>query len=165
VTILALLVSLLMGIGSLAWGFYTSGYTQPAIWLMGLGLVWALCLWRRWWWFASLGLIASVSAAAAGLWLGLGPGWMITGCLGALMTWDLSDFARRLRSRAGEDDLHALERAHIARLTILAVLGLLLATAAMLVRLRFSFEWAALLVLVAALGLTQLISWLRRGGS
>ena len=34
----------------------------------------------------------------------------------------------------------------------------------MLVRLEFTFEWVVLLTLIAALGVTQLVSWLRRGG-
>jgi hypothetical protein len=61
------------------------------------------------------------------------------------------------------DDLRALERRHLTRLTIVTVIGVLLASIAMLVRLEFTFEWVMLLTLVGVLGVTQLVSWLRRG--
>jgi len=44
------------------------------------------------------------------------------------------------------------------------LIGLLLASIAMLVRLEFTLEWMMLLALIGALGVTQLVSWLRRRG-
>jgi len=91
-----------------------------------------------------------------------------SGALGGLMAWDLTDFMRRLRFAAGQgtpkqyDELKSLERRHLARLTVIALAGLLLASMAMLVRLEFTFEWVVLLTLVTVLGVTQLVAWLRR---
>jgi hypothetical protein len=95
------------------------------------------------------------------LWIELSPGWMVTGALGALLAWDLTDFMRRLRYAPLMEDLRALERRHLARLTIVTLIGVALASVAMLVRLEFTFEWIMLLTLVAVLGITQLVSWLR----
>jgi hypothetical protein len=89
---------------------------------------------------------------------------MIAGALGALLAWDLTDFMHRLRLVARTDDLRGIERRHLTRSTIVALAGLSLASIPMLVRLEFTFEWVVLLTLVAALGVTQLVSWLRRGG-
>lgn len=163
-TSVALYASLLIGTGSLAWGYYDGGYRHVAFGLLGFGLLWALAQWRRWTWSASLGLLAVTAAAAAGLWLELAAGWMVVGALGGLLAWDLSDFARRLRCAPPRRDMQTLEKVHLARLAILFVFGLLLATGAMLLQLRFTFEWALLLALVAALGITRLVAWLRRGG-
>jgi hypothetical protein len=164
VTSIVLYLSLALGMGSLVWGFYEFGYTRPALWLLGFGLLWGLAQWRRWNWFASLGLAVAVIVAAIGLWIAVPAGWMIAGVVGALIAWDLSDFARRLRLASRDDSLRNLEGAHLMRATILAVLGVFLGSIAMLVRVHFTFEWALLLAFVSAVGISQLVSWLRRGG-
>jgi len=134
----------------------------PARWLILFGLGWLLAAWRRWTWFAALGLFLLVAAAVFGLWIGLPFGWMIAGTLGGLFAWDLSDFARRLQQAAPDDDRRALERRHLTRITLVALAGLGLASIAMAVKLEFTFEWALLLAVVTALGLLQLAGWLRR---
>ncbi|MEW6240251.1 MAG: hypothetical protein AB1564_05525 [Chloroflexota bacterium] len=159
----ALFFCLLMGILSLAWGYYDGGTQQPLRWLLGLGVVWAFALIRRWSWFSAFGLFVLLGFSAAGLWFGLAPGWMIAGALFALLVWDLTDFERRLRLASEDDDANGLARVHLTRLSLVALIGFALASIAMIVRVQFPFEWAALMALVAALGLSQLIGWMRRG--
>jgi hypothetical protein len=150
VTAWTLLASLLLGTGSLAWGYFERGWAEPAAAMLAVGPLWALAVWRRWTWFSSLGLVLCVLAAAAGLWLGLAPGWMLAGSVGGLLAWDLTDFARRLRDARAGEDLRNLERAHLARLGLVGLLGSLLGTIAMRVSLRLTFEWALLAGLLAA---------------
>jgi hypothetical protein len=69
---------------------------------------------------------------------------------------------RRLKFVHITDDKFGLERRHLTRVTIVALAGLLLASIAILVRLEFTLEWMMLLALVGALGITQLVGWLRR---
>ncbi|MEW6028728.1 MAG: hypothetical protein ACOYZ8_00880 [Chloroflexota bacterium] len=159
----ALFFCLLGAALSLAWGYFDVGLQGAVRWLIGLGALWAFALVRRWSWFSAPGFFASLAAAAAGLWLGLAPGWMLAGALFALLVWDLTDFERRLRLAAEGDDVNGLARVHLTRLSLVALIGFALASIAMIVRVQFSFEWAALMVLVAALGLSQLIGWMRRG--
>jgi hypothetical protein len=159
----ALFLCLLGAVSTLAWGYFDGGLEGSLRWLIGLGALWAFALLRRWSWFSAFGLFASLVVAAAGLWFGLAPGWMLAGSLFALLTWDLTDFERRLRLAAEGDDVGGLARVHLTRLSLVALIGFALASIAMLVRLQFSFEWAALMALVAALGLSQLIGWMRRG--
>lgn len=163
-TIFAFAFSVLMGVGSLAFAYNNAGHEMIARLLLGLGGLWLFTAWRRWTWLSSLGILILVGLAGYGLWNELSPGWMISGALGGLLAWDLSEFMRRLRFAARTDDLRGLEQRHLARLTIVALAGVLLASIAMLVRLEFTFEWVVLLTLIAALGITQLVSWLRRGG-
>lgn len=164
-TLLTQLLSIILGVGALAWAYDSSGLAAPARWLLIFGALWLLAAWRRWRWFAALGLFVLVVAAGVGLWIGLPFGWMIAGALGGLFAWDLTDFERRLRQAAPGDDRRGLEARHLARLGLVALAGLGSASIAMAVRLQFSFEWALLLALVGTAGFLQLVSWLRgRGG-
>lgn len=159
----ALFFCLLGSVLTLVWGYFEAGLEGFVRWWIGFGALWAFALIRRRTWSSALGLFASLAVAAAGLWFGLAPGWMLAGALFALLTWDLTDFERRLRLAAEEDDVKGLARVHLARLSLVALIGFALASIAMIARVQFSFEWTALMALVAALGLSQLIGWMRRG--
>ena len=164
-TLLALLFSIVMGVGSLAWGYMQVGLPQFARWMLFFGGAWLLSVWRRWTWFAAVGLIFNFRAAALGLWfLNFAPGWMFAGAIGGLLAWDLTYFRDRLRFVASDDERHGMEARHLVRLSALALLGFVLASAAMAVKLQFNFEWALLLALVAVLGIMQLVRWFRKRG-
>jgi hypothetical protein len=160
----AFAVSVLMGIGSLVYAYSGTGLSQLVNGLLVLGTLWLFAGWRRWTWFSIIAILLTVALAGLGLWIELSPGWMISGALGGLLAWDLSDFMRRLRFVHFTDDKRGLERRHLTRVTIVALAGMLLATISILVRLEFTLEWMMLLALVGALGVTQLVSWLRRRG-
>lgn len=162
-TLPALLLSIIFGIGSLAWGYNQVGLSKFAEWILIFGGVWLFAVWRRWRWFSYIGLAFSFLGAALGLWfLDFTPGWMFAGVIGALLGWDLTDFLYRLRFSASAEERRIVERRHLRRVTLLALLGLLLASIAMLLKLQFNFDWALLLVVVAALGIMQVVSWFRR---
>jgi len=163
-TLFAFVFSVLMSAGSLAYAYNTAGFVMLARYVLVFAALWLFAGWKRWTWFSAIVLLLSLALAGFGLWVELSPGWMISGALGGLLAWDLTAFMRRLRFAARTDDLRGLERRHLARLTIVALAGVFLASIAMLVRLEFTFEWVVLLTLIAGLGITQLVSWLRRGG-
>ena len=159
----AFVVSVLMGVGSLAFAYSGIGQERLVYGLLALGAFWLYAGWRRWAWASSGIILILVTAAGYGLWIELSPGWMIAGALGALLAWDLSEFLRRLKVAPKTDDLRGMQRRHLARLTLVAILGLALASISMLVRLEFTLEWMMLLAVVGVLGITQLVAWLRRG--
>jgi hypothetical protein len=166
VTLFGLLLSIVIGIGSLAWGYLQVGLPQFARWIVLFGAVWMLAVWQRWRWFATIGLIFNFLAAALGLWfLDFPPGWMFAGAIGGLLAWDLTYFRYRQRYVSSEEERHAMEGRHLVRVAVLALLGFLFASLAMAVKLEFNFEWALLLAAVAILGITQLVRWFRRRGS
>lgn len=150
-------VALVVGIGSLARGYLAEGHNTSAYWLLGFGVFWLLAEIRHWRWFASLGFLASVAAAGYGLWIGLPSGWMLSGALAALIAWDLSDFLRRLTEAAPDDEVSGLTRRHLLRLAIVTAIGLALSLVGMFFHLRFSFEWAAFLAILSALGVSLLV--------
>ncbi len=161
-TVIALASSIIISIGSLAWGYAEVGFDMFARWVLIFGLVWLFTQWQDWGWFSSFGLFFVMVISAFGLWFGFTPGWMFSGGIFALFAWDMTDFRRRMRYMAADDNMRGMERRHIARVSLLSFAGLLLASITMLVRVQFTFEWGALLVLVVLLGLSQLVGWFRR---
>jgi hypothetical protein len=62
---------------SLAWGYAQVGLSQFARWIIVFSAFWLLAAWRRWRWFAYVGITVNFLAAALGLWfLDFPPGWM-----------------------------------------------------------------------------------------
>ena len=160
---MVLFASLIVGVGSLAMGYFLQNQAVLARWLVLLGIAWFLAEWNQIRWASSLGLLVSVAAAAYGLWMDLSAGWMLAGAMGALMAWDWAEFSRRIRLSDLDDDARGLERSHLLRLLIVAGAGFLFSVIGMIARMEFSFEWSAFLALLAALGVTQLIARMRRG--
>jgi membrane protein YqaA with SNARE-associated domain len=81
---------------------------------------------------------------------------MLLGALGGLLGWDLSDFALRLRYAARRDDIKEMERRHLARVGVVAVLGIVLALFGTFIQTkRLAFEVAVGLILLAVLGLVR----------
>jgi len=158
----AFVISLLMGVGSLAFAYDGAGFDLLVQGLLAFGAFWLYAGWRRWAWASSIGILLLVALAGYGLWIEFSPGWMIAGALGGLMAWDLAEFMRRLDVAPKSENLRDLQLRHITRLTLVAIVGVLLASISILVRLEFTFEWGVVLTLVAVLGVTQLVAWLRR---
>jgi len=163
VTLLALLFNIALGVGTLAWGYAPLGLLPFARWMICLGAAWLLALWRRWRWFDYAALGVLFLAAALGLWiLDLPPGWMLSGAIGGVLAFDLSGFLRRLRFAASDEERRALERRHLARIALLTLLGLGLASWMMLLKSQFNREWVVFLALAGMLALLQLAPWFRR---
>ena len=158
----ALVSAILLSIGSLAWGYVKEGFSSFSLFLFVFGIVWLFSQWHKWDWFSSIGLLVAVFAAAIGFWLEFDLSWMIAGSVFALFAWDMTEFRRRLRYIAVDDDIRGMQRRHIARVSLVILGGLFLMTISLLLRLRFTFEWGVLLVIVILLGLTQLVTWFRK---
>jgi hypothetical protein len=161
-TTLALFASLVLGAFSLAWGYGQVGLGHLVRWILAVEALWLIAAWRRWRWFSYVGIAFNLAAAALGLWfLNFAPGWMFAGAICGLVAWDLTYFQLRLRFAATDEERRHAELRHLQRISSVALLGFLLASIAMAVKLQFSFEWALLLVLVTALCLMQIIRWFR----
>ena len=146
----------------LAMGYAVGSEWTFSLILLAVGMLWWIGQQRHWNGLASVALVGFVVAAAAGLWVGLPAGWMLVGMVAALSAWDLDHFARRLRGVERVEMRPALEWRHLRRLFSVDSLGLLLAGTALVVQYKFSFDVALFLGLVAVLGLSQMMSYLRR---
>lgn len=161
---IVMIASIAAGTGAMFWGYSLAGLDGPARWLLAAGAAWLFAQWQRLHWAASLALLVFVGAAAYGLWIGLPASLMTLAAVGALLGWDLSGLHYRLRFASPSDDVKTIERLHLARAAVVTALGMMIAGLASVVRIRLSFELAVLLVLLAGIGLTQLVSWLQRRG-
>lgn len=162
-TRIALILSILLGTASLAMGYSQGGAVGYARWFLLLAVLWLVAHFRKWYWFSSVALLLVIAAAAYGVWRGFPTMWMLLGAVGGLLGWDLFDFARRLSYAAPMDDTRSMERHHLTRIGIVAVLGLSLALLSVFIHVRrLAFEVAVGLVLLAALGLTRLVIGLRK---
>ena len=74
----------------------------------------------------------------------------------------MAEFRLRLVIMAKDDNTRGIERRHLLRVSLLALAGMTLASITMLLRVQFTFEWGALLVIVTLLGLGQLAGWFRK---
>lgn len=163
-TRIGLVLSLIVGGAALAWAYSRAGLDGAARIPILVAASWMVAQWRRWRWFPALGLGAFIVLAAYGLWIGLPAGLMVIGAIGGLAAWDLADFTVRLRYASPMDNVRDLERRHVARLLIVVLLGFLLAGIATFVRLQLTFEVVFVLVVLAAVGLAQLLRWLGERG-
>jgi len=162
-TIIAMILSIILGTGSLAYGYSLVGFADPIRWIVLLGVLWLAAHWRKYYWFSPVALFLTLFAAAYGIWHEFPTMWMLLGALGGLLGWDLSDFARRLGYAAPTDDVKDMERHHLARVGVVAVLGLGLSLLSLFIHVRrLAFEVAVGLVLLAVLGLTRLVMRLRK---
>jgi hypothetical protein len=143
------------------------GYALRSQWnwaaaIVLLGLLWSVDQWRDWDRVTALGLSAFVALAAYGVWQGMAAGWMLFCTVAALAAWDLDDFARRWRRPARITEEIELRQAHFQRLLIVTGLGFVLGGIALSVQLELTLGWSMLLGLLAVLGLSWAISYLRR---
>ena len=161
-TIAALAVSILLGGGSLAWGFMGMGLIGSARWIAVLVALWLFAVWRRWRWFSHVGLTAYFAAAALGLWfLNFPAGWMFAGAIFGLLAWDLTSFRYRQSFAASDEERRTVEMRHMLGISAVAILGFALSSLAMLLQIHFTFDWAVFLVIVLALGISQVFRWFR----
>src|SRR5258706_2617965 len=162
-TLVVMILSIILGTGSLSVGYFQAGLYDPARWSVLLGIVWILAHWRKYYWFSALGLFLTLIAAAYGVWNSFTTIWMLLGALGGLLGWDLSDFARRLSYAAPTDDTQGLERVHLERVGGVAVLRLRIALVSVFIHVkRLAFEVAVGVGVLFALGVTRLVVWVRK---
>ena len=162
VTNIVFVLSVAFSVSALAWGYATLGYSEYARWLLIFGAVWLLAKWRGWKWFSPLALLIVIGSSAYGLWIEISFGWMIFAAVGGLLAWDLVDFSQRLSYAAPSDDVTGMERRHLARVGIVAVLGGLLGFVAFVARIQLPFEVVAGLVILAVLGLRKFMAALNK---
>jgi hypothetical protein len=158
----ALSICIGLATGALALGCGTGGLWAQTALVLATGGLWLLGQWRRWRWTPSVALVLLVSAAADGILEGMPAGWMLCGTVAALAAWDLDHYALRRDGVARVDRARESEVGHLRRLSIVSGLGLLLAAAGLLVRVRLGFGVALLLGALVVLGLGQSVGFLKR---
>ena len=159
---ISIAVSTVLATFALATGYALSRLPIGTLVIIAFGFFWLIGQQRGWGWTASLGLIGFMSAAAFGIVWGTPAAWMLFVSVATLIAWDLHMFSQRLQKAKHIAGEAGLIRSHLRRMLIVAGLGLVLGEIALGVQVEFSFSWALLLGLLASLGLSGAIGFLRR---
>lgn len=141
------------GVAELLWGV-------PAV-LLITG-IWFLGDRRGKSWVGSLGLSALAMLAAVGSLLNVASIWTIVALSAGLVAWDIGRFNRLLGSVKWVNEAGSLEKRYRNRLALIAVLGVVVAISATIIRVSFSFGIALLLGLISVIGFSRAISYLRQ---
>jgi hypothetical protein len=80
----------------------------------------------------------------------------------ALVAWDMTELRTKLHFLSPREDARGIERRHVARVSLLALGGLLVASIFILWWRQWNLEWGYFLLSVTLLGLTQIIAWFRK---
>ena len=156
--------SLLLAAGLPAWACLASGRLVPGLGLAVVGIGWVLGLGLRRWWVSIPGFLGLYGLIAAGFFLDLPAAPLVAGAFFSLVAWDLSDFAARLSLAADDDRLVDLERGHLRRLFVVALLGAGLAVLSLALKVRLDFEPLAVLIVFGVWGIGRVIHRLLQAG-
>jgi hypothetical protein len=157
-------VSTVLATGLLAVGFGLHDTWNRALLVLAAGALWLLGQRLGWRWVASTVLIFFVLMAILGIWLAVPGEWLLLGWVAALSAWDLEHFARNMADAGYVEDAQGLERSHLRRLLIVDGLAVLLGELALRIKVKIGFGAVFVLALLAVLGLSQAIRFLRREG-
>lgn len=160
----AMFACLVLATATLAPAFAWHGRWAEALLITGIAGLALAGQWRGWQRTASLALVTFVAAAALAMSLGLGKGQALVAVVAGLCMWDLAHYSLRLRSVPIDDHRHALDRRHISRLLIVAAAGVALGILATGLRIKIGLGAALALGLLAVVGLSEAIGYLRRQG-
>ena len=109
-------------------------------------------------------LFVLAGAAAAAMVYAIGGGWPVLGLVTALVAWDLDQFAQQMRAAGRVHGVTELERRHIRRLLLTALIGGVLGLIGLGLRVRLRFGLALLLAALVMSGLGLIVGYLRRLG-
>jgi len=157
-TLIAMTLSIILGTFSLAYGYSQAGAIDLARLCALMGIIWLVARWRKLYWFSAFGLFLTLVAAAYGVWHNFTTLWMLLGALGGLLGWDLSDFALHLNYAAPTDDVQGMERRHLERVGVVALLGIGIALLSVFIHVtRLALEVAVGLIVLTVLVLMQFV--------
>jgi hypothetical protein len=153
---------ILVAIAALAIGYALAQLLVFSLVIVFLGAAWYLAQQRHGSGLEALLLYLFVIAGAAGFWLGI-PGWLaLVAVVAVLGAWDLDHFLQRLNAVSRVEFDSGLGREHLRRLVLVEGLGFFAGLLALTTHMNISFWWEALLVLLAFIGIRQLIMYVRK---
>jgi hypothetical protein len=153
---------MLIAVAGLAIGYAVAGSLLASLAFVILGAMWFSSQQRRGSGLEGFLLVVFMLAAGMGYWFGVPIWFSLVTVVAALGAWDLDHFLQRLSTIERVEFDTGLGREHLRRLGIVQGLGLLGGVVALVLRARISFWWEALLVLLALIGIQQVIRFVRK---
>ena len=159
------LISLVTASSLLTLGYLLYSWWPVAPVILLLIPAWYFASLRAWNWAISLIFVMHVLAAGAGFLLEIAPIWLISGCLFALVTWDLEGQAMRYRKADRVDHQARQTVRHIRRLVFTSGSAVAVIILALNLNLALGFGLLLLLGAIAVIGLSYAVSFILRTGS
>ncbi len=128
---------------------------------VGLALLWLLGQRYQRLFVGYLAMLGFVAAAMAAVLVGAPTFWLLLSIVATLVAWDLDRFRQRLRSAERVVDEDTMVRAHLRRLGVVAGVGLVCGGVALSFELTLAFGWVLVLAVLALLGLSRAIRFVR----
>ena len=154
--------TLWIGTLALAWAYNQANLPNLFWSTLAVGALWTWGLLQYKKQIPRFGLILLSLLAVIGLFNEIPFGWSFAGALGALLSYDLSNFRLRLRYASQTEDTKLLQRVHFTRLSLMTLLGLALSTLTIFWQAEFTFEWGVFLMLAGVWGVSLLVGWVRK---
>jgi len=154
-------ITTILAAATLIAGYILNNQWSWPLLLVALGVFWLMgqrYSWDRAGWIT---FAFYVIAAANGIQLKWGAVWAPLGMIAALAAWDLDCFIQRLTG-VGYAETRDMERHHVRRLLIVSGVGAALVAIALVLKTTLGFGVAYLLGLLALVGLSWTIGFLRR---
>ena len=155
-------LSILLAVGALLAAYGSTGKMAYLAGLSATGTAWSIAVYRGPQRLSDLCGFGLLGFLLAGALFRLPPVWLLGAMLALLAALDLDHFRRRCRTSGRIVAGDALERQHLARLSVQLGIGGGWAVCSQALRLRLRFGVALLLVLLAAVTLSHLVTRLRR---
>jgi hypothetical protein len=150
-----------LGAGALALGYGLARQVGAALAIILLGGLW-FAMQRADREVGGLMLLLACGAAAVGVLAGVSGVALLIGVVGCLGAWDLDHFLSRLAAAERVDYETGLGREHVRRLLAIEGVGLVAGLFALTAQARISFWWEALLALLAVIGISRMVAFIRK---
>ncbi|HEY5158276.1 MAG TPA: hypothetical protein VII93_09990 [Anaerolineales bacterium] len=150
----------ILSIGLIAAGYFLNNRERVAVGIIVFGILWIIGPIRWWKWIQPVSLFTIFIVAAVGLIMNIPLGFILPGALFGFLAWDLAEFAGRLQLAAPDDDTSRLERTHLRRMAMLMLASGGMCALALVIQIKFSFEWIVLLMFLTVWGIGQIVNWL-----
>lgn len=155
-------VHMLAAVAALSTGYAITGHPFAALVVVFVGLLWFTARQRNAAGVEGLLLTLFILAGGIGFWLGV-PGWLgLIGVVAAMGAWDLDHFLQRLSAVERVEFDSGLGREHLRRLGLVELIGLVIGFFALTFRIEVPFWVESLFVLLAIIGIWQIIRFVRK---
>jgi len=156
-------ISLVIATAALVLAYSLNGLWFYAALIVPLGLFWLAGIWRNKQEVNLAGLLVFVGLAAYGAQVQAAALWLLAAIVFSLIAWDLGEFRYHMTQVDASDNSEQLQAAHLKRLGMTSMVGLLAGSVALGLQITLTFGWAVLLGLLMAVSLNRLIRLVRRG--
>ena len=153
---------LLTAIAALAISLALGGALEAALVVVFFGGLWFFSQQQGMGGWGTILLFLFGLACGIGFWMDLTPGLLLLAIVATLGAWDLDQFSQRLRSVERVDLDSGLGKNHLRRLFLIESLGLLAGAAGLTARLQITFWAAVLLVILALVGISRLVIFIKK---